>query len=786
MRSIPRFLLIISAILLPLLLAASTTVQAQAQTQSGLTLAAEIGFDGYAKEGKWIPVHIQVENNGSDLDGEVRVFYRDYAGTSTIYSEKVSLPSTSRKEFYIYTYYPQGGLSNLKVQFFSKNKVLVEKNVRVSNVTPQSMIIGVMSDSQSTFNILNQIQAPNGVIRLVEIKSTNLPDRAQGWEQLDAVIISDTDTGTLSAEQRKALELWVAKGGKLFVSGGPKWQATLDGVKNLLPLQISGTIKTAVPPETSAYTSESFPENTESILALGDLSSDAKILIEQDGQPLMLQKELGYGKVFFFAADPGLAPFKNWNGMLAIYNHLLGFVPQQPAWANGKWESYSTNEAMTTIAELNIPSIYFICGWLAFYIILIGPVNYFVLKLLKKRELAWITIPAIVIIVSAVSYIYGFIYRGNKPTLNRLTVVQAWDGVSQAASNSLVGIYSPQRDKYTIQSTDNFLLYPYNSQDSTLQSSTSWLSIQEANTVITPDIPIEIGGMKIIGVDGTTSPLKIQHDLNISFENGPAKISGSITNQSNVTLYDTVLVTPGRWKALGDITSGETKKADVSLTVNSSGPEFYNAGAIAILNYSYTDLENNEVARRREALLRSILISEYGESDLNWGIYLIGWLKEPSPSADLNNVSSTINDTTLYIQKVSPTITAPASTYTLGPSLFEWQASGVSSSPYYSSEANNGEYTFRFRSVIPIHSEKVETLILSIDSYTSPQSVNVTLWDYSLNNWSPPLVTNWGNTQIHNPEKYIGPNGEVMLKIKDMQGNWLELRKSTISMVVQP
>ncbi|MFN8411371.1 MAG: hypothetical protein U0Z26_03185 [Anaerolineales bacterium] len=785
-RLIPRFLFMFLAVILPMLLAASTTNEAQAQTQNGLTLNAGIGFDGFAKEGKWLPIHVQVENNGTDIEGEVRVLYSDIANSPTIYSASVSLPTTSRKDFFIYTYYPQGGVSNLKIQLFSKNKVLVEKKMRVSNVTSDSMLIGIMSETQSTFNLLNQIKTSNGVIHLVEINSATLPDRPQGWEQLDAIIISNTDTGTFSAEQKKALELWIAQGGKLFVSGGPKWQATVEGIKDLLPLQIDGLTKTTATPEVSAYTNEAFPETAETILVTGKPTPTSTVMIKQDDQALMTKKEIGNGEVIFFAADPSLEPFKSWNGMVTIYNYLLSFHPQQSAWRNGHWDSSYTNAAISTIDELNIPSIFFICGWLTFYIALIGPVNYFVLKLLKRREFAWVTIPAIVIIISMTSYIYGFIYRGNKPTLNRLTVIQAWDGVSQTKSNSMIGIYSPQRKKYSVQSQDNFLLYPNNLQDSTFQNTSSWYSIQEANNVITPEIPVEIGGMKIVGSTGTGNPLQLQHDLTIYFEKGSAKISGNITNQSDSTLYDAVLVTPGRWIAIGDIQAGQTTKANVLLISGPNGPEFYNADAMTILKYNYTDLEKDQVARRREAFLRSILTTEYGESDLNWGIYIIGWLKDQTPSAQLKNVSAIINDSTVYIQKISPATNFGSTEITLDSSMFEWEASSGAASPYYSSDSNNGEYTFRFRPILPVQPEKVKTLTLSIDSYTLPQSVYVALWDYTINDWYQIQNINWGTISVPNPANYIGPNGEVKLKIKDIQGNWLELRRSTISMVVQP
>ena len=45
----------------------------QAQGNAGVTLDARIGFDGYCKEGYWLPVHVEVENTSADLTATVKV-----------------------------------------------------------------------------------------------------------------------------------------------------------------------------------------------------------------------------------------------------------------------------------------------------------------------------------------------------------------------------------------------------------------------------------------------------------------------------------------------------------------------------------------------------------------------------------------------------------------------------------------------------------------------------------------------------------------------------------------
>jgi len=63
------------ALLLVFVTAAVATISpARAQSQqSGMTMSAEAAFEGHFKYGEWLPVWVQVENNGADLDAELRV-----------------------------------------------------------------------------------------------------------------------------------------------------------------------------------------------------------------------------------------------------------------------------------------------------------------------------------------------------------------------------------------------------------------------------------------------------------------------------------------------------------------------------------------------------------------------------------------------------------------------------------------------------------------------------------------------------------------------------------------
>jgi hypothetical protein len=68
-------------------------------TVSGqIAVQAEAGFGGYYRVGRWMPIRVEVENQGHDIEGE---FVVSWGGT--LYRQAIDLPSPSRKllEFYV-------------------------------------------------------------------------------------------------------------------------------------------------------------------------------------------------------------------------------------------------------------------------------------------------------------------------------------------------------------------------------------------------------------------------------------------------------------------------------------------------------------------------------------------------------------------------------------------------------------------------------------------------------------------------------------------------------------
>ncbi len=787
LRSLPPSLLLAGILFSTFMLARPADAQGQGQVH----LAAQAGLGGYCKEEKWVPIRAVVENNGPDLQARLQVSYQIYGGGQAISAADLSLPGSSRKELFLYIR-PQAYLTGLSVSLRSADRELTRTDLKLTCLSGGDLFIGLIADDPDAYGgPLQEIQPLKGMVRVSPLKISDLPDLAQGWSALDALVISGVDTGKLSSQQRQAMQSWLAEGGRLLVIGGAKWQAASAGLGGLLPLEVSSTRTVGDLSQLQSYLRSAEPLQGEAVVAAGTLQPDSDVMLSQDGIPLLIQKPIGLGKVYYLAVDPAMLPLKDWEGMKDLYGHLLGAQPPRPSWLTNPWDADFADQALSTLPELGLPAVSLICVLLAIYVAVIGPLHYLVLRRFKRRELAWFTIPGLVVLFTFLSYVAGFLFRGTQPILNRLSVIQAWDGQDQARVRALVGVYSPGRARYTMEADRGVLFSPYSNSQG-LHNNT-WLTLDQGSKSLTPDLPVEIGGMLPVVADGSLPALAIHHNLTINLDNANPRLTGAITNAGGFTLKDAILVTSGDWSRLGDLAPGQSKNVRLELVPDPGGPGFYSIDASSIFNPGSSNfrLSGSEDERRRMALFESALAQDYGTmNEGNWGVYLMGWLDQPPLPVGLQKVNFKAVDTQLYIAMLSPSIHSGPGPLELTSSLFSWESSSEAytpfGNPYYNREVPPDGYILRFRLAIPLHFSRVTWMSLSMESDDNPGDVQASLWDYPNGRWARVQGLHWGNMDIPDAVQYVGPDGEVQLKVEGDSGSNIVIDSSTISLVVEP
>lgn len=761
---------------------------AQAQDKSPITLTAKAGFDGYCKENRWIPVRVTVENTGKDAQARVQAAYPNRRNGQTAFGLDLPLPSGARKEFFLYVY-PENYLQKLTVSVAENERTLVKRDLNLTCLGAKNLLVGLLSETPSNYASLSGLKPLDGTARVIQLRPADLPDQSQGWQTLDALLVADADTGQLTSAQRAALGAWLAEGGKLLVAGGANWQITAAGLMEFLPLAPESNRRVETLSELQSYFHADSPLKDGAMLSTGALHKDAQVLVEQDGLPLLARRSIGFGEVYYLSADPGLAPLKDWDGMEAVYSHLLGAQMARPRWAGWPWDDSATSNALAALPELGLPSFLLVCGWLGLYLVVIGPLNFVVLRFIKRPELAWLTIPALVVLFTGLAYASGFLYRGTRPTLNRLLVAQGWDTAPLTRANGVVGIYSPNRTRYDLEADSPFRFLPQGNDGDILQTSGNWLALEQGDGQLLPEARLEIGGMKSVAMEGSLPALNIAHDLTVTVSNRTPQLEGQITNLSSLTLKEAFLVTPGSVTNLNDLKPGESHSISIPLQVDRFNAGFYKMDSTFFPGYYGPTWGNDdEVAQRRSALLRAAVTpQEYSSIPSNWGIYLMGWVETPLLPADIRKENPKTVDTALVIHMLTPVFRFEGNSWRLNSALFAWEASEPEATPYSSSYGliNQG-YVLRFRPAIPLQFTKVKSLSLTLEVSSTPNQVTLLLWNYDEEAWQQIQVTQWGKLTIPEPEQYVGPGGEVKISLQSDPNDWSETYESSVELVVEP
>ena len=118
----------------------------------------------------------------------------------------------------------------------------------------------------------------------------------------------------------------------------------------------------------------------EAVVATGELEPDSAVVVSQGGLPLLLRRRIGFGEVWYLAADPASEPLRSWAGLPVFFRRVLQGFRQKPGWAEGWQISASTARAAEQFEAGKLPSVGLICGLLVVYVLVAGPLHFVVLR----------------------------------------------------------------------------------------------------------------------------------------------------------------------------------------------------------------------------------------------------------------------------------------------------------------------------------------------------------------------------------------------------------------------
>jgi hypothetical protein len=91
----------------------------------------------------------------------------------------------------------------------------------------------------------------------------------------------------------------------------------------------------------------------------------------------------------------------------------------------------------------------------------------------------------------------------------------------------------------------------------------------------------------------------------------------------------------------------------------------------------------------------------------------------------------------------------------------------------------------RFKPGIPIQFRAIKSMNFQLTSNARPNELIASAWDYENQDWVQ-ISSGAYNTNIPEPERYVGPNGEIRIKVTMNRSDWTEIKASYIQLVVEP
>jgi hypothetical protein len=421
-------------------------------------LDLSVGFGGYYRPQTLVPVTVAIDNaDGAAINGELRLLSEDFPDRMDRYRFPVSIPRGASQQR-ILNFVPSGFAHEISVELWSERRKLASgKSTRCQEVYGQDRLLVIVGGTGSTLSYVNgqnitapqdpfprpwdlsRIEAwrqggygyggrpmtmptpgsgPTGKVNLIHTSPQSLPDNPEAYGSADVLLLSaDVTENALSAEAQKAIAIWVANGGHLLVAGGGVG-ARFDApfFAGLLPMRKGVTLPGA----------------------------------EMVANPAIGKgwtKPLGSGRVTLLDFDPDTVRVRDSVQAAKFFGKLVERNPLQPITSG----IGSELQAAVSVSKLKPPNLTLIVLYLIVYLILLVPVNYFVLRRLDQRELAWLTTPAIVLVFTFGAYGIGYATKGNRLVFNVAGIMETAAGQQNGEVVSSLLLFSPVRTTYKLE-----------------------------------------------------------------------------------------------------------------------------------------------------------------------------------------------------------------------------------------------------------------------------------------------------------------------------------------------
>lgn len=441
----------------------------QYRTHAPLTIGVTVGYGEQFRASAWTPVRVTVHNRtGSTISGMVTVPDRSAnvnGGPSvlyhTLYQTALVLPAegTKRVTLYLPGYDDQ---SVVNASFLPDDRSLTPVTATdfPSPFQAQEITIGTLTNDPQHGKWLTSVDGGHALIRLTRLTPALVDPVPEALASFDLIALTSFDASQLRQDQMSAIERFVRNGGALLLVGGPDWQETLRPLPAaLVPGDLAGSKRVSDLSSLRAVAGSAPPRMSTVISVL--THPRGIVRASQAGVPLVVQRPLGKGQVVYLAFDPGLDPVASWRDQSALASTLVQWAAPGAMGRNNVPASLVSagpglfccgpvdlSSEVSNVPAAALPSLILFIVLTVFYVLLLGPLNFLVLRRLHRREWSWITIPSLAALCVTGTFGVAFHLKGATVLVNTVGIITLQGDHGPYPATIYAGLFAPLRGDY--------------------------------------------------------------------------------------------------------------------------------------------------------------------------------------------------------------------------------------------------------------------------------------------------------------------------------------------------
>jgi hypothetical protein len=589
-----------------------------------------LGYDGIVPESSWFPVVCEIKNDGPSFKGTIVCVPAAY-GQGQVRRIEVELPTGTLKRIVLPIFMAAQAYSSWDVRLLDERGKMRAEQLGLRprrQIAAQVPLIGALARTPAGAPVLRPILPKESEIQPASARLLPpiLPDNPLVLEGMSCLYLNSEKAPELSVGQVNALLAWLHAGGHLMVaveqvtdinstpwlrslfpcdlkemraiSGHPELQEWLrssswrtNEVQGFRRAPRPQRSRGAPPPpeSTPVLSIADLPddlafETAEMQVAVGQIR-DGRVEVAAGNVPLIVSAPRGRGRVTALLFSPEREPFRSWKNLPTFWARMaevpLEWYLSSDFQRGGTWSTDAIFGALIDSRQVHKLPIEWLLLLLVVYLVVIGPLDQYWLKKVRRPMLTWITFPCYVVLFSAVIYVIGYKLRAGESEWNELHVVDVLRRGDQAElrGRTYSSVYAPSNQRYTLEGHERVATIRSEVSGWRGSQSSDRTEVLQKGDTFAAQVYVPVWTSQLLVSDWWQSaPVPVEAGV----VSQPDGWSVAVRNNTDRKLTDLNLAIAGLIAPLGDVAPGERRVFRVS---RASGTPIASVAAVRLSGF---------------------------------------------------------------------------------------------------------------------------------------------------------------------------------------------------------